>query len=66
MVLAIYIYDILFVSNDEVGVSILNAYLHLYFMMQDLQAPFFPHAIEFSNFLGKLFLSQRKYGLDLF
>ncbi|KAJ9685389.1 hypothetical protein PVL29_017428 [Vitis rotundifolia] len=65
ILLVVYVDDIVIIGNDHAGISDLKAFMHSKFHTKDLgELKYFP-GIEVSRSKKGMFLSQRKYVLDL-
>ena len=65
ILLVVYVDDIVFIGNDPAGISNLKAFMHSMFHTKDLGELKYFLGIEVSRSKKGMFLSQRKYVLDL-
>ena len=65
VVLAVYVGDILLTSSDSAGLLETKEYLKRNFVTKDMERPKYFLGIEVAHKKHSVFLSQRKYALDL-
>ena len=65
ILLAVYVNDIVITKNDMVGISSLKSFLHGQFHTKDLGMVKYFLGVEVMRSKREIFLSQRKYVLDL-
>ncbi|KAL6325861.1 hypothetical protein AAG906_031094 [Vitis piasezkii] len=65
ILLVVYVDDIIITGNDHAGISDLKAFMHSKFHTKDLGELKYFLGIEVSRSKKRIFLSQRKYVLDL-
>ena len=65
ILLVVYVDDIVITGNDHAGISDLKAFMHSMFHTKDLGELKYFLGIEVSRSKKGMFLSQRKYVLDL-
>ena len=63
--LVVYVDDIVITRSDSKGISSLNSFLHSHFHMKDLGMLRYFLVIEVMRSKHGIFLSQKKYVLDL-
>ena len=65
ILLVVYVEDIIIIENDMVGISSLKSFLHGQFHTKDLEMLKYFLGVEVMRSKRGIFLSQRKYMLDL-
>ena len=65
IILAVYVDDIIITGSDHEGIELLKSYLNKHFHMKDLGILRYFLGIEVARSKEGIFLSQRKYVLDL-
>ncbi|KAK6162888.1 hypothetical protein DH2020_002729 [Rehmannia glutinosa] len=65
ILLVVYVDDIVITGNDSVGISGLKSFLHAHFQTKDLGSLKYFLGVEIMRSKSGIFLSQRKYVLDL-
>ena len=65
VILAVYVDDILLTVSDSTSIAETKKYLRTHFVTKDMSNPKYFLGFEFAYSKGRMFLSQRKYILDL-
>ena len=65
ILLVVYVDDIVIIGNDMAGISSLKSFLHGQFHIKDLGMLKYFLGVEVMRSKREIFLSQRKYVLDL-
>ena len=65
ILLVVYIDDIVIIGSDIIGISSLKSFLHTQFHTKDLGMLKYFLGVEVTRSKKRIFLSQRKYVMDL-